>query len=121
MSSQIHVLCVDDEPAILELVEIYFQNHDLKVALAKNANEAIDLFKKNPIRVVVSDSRMPGLKGVELFHRLRNEFGFSGAFILVSGNFSCQEENNLPEGILLTLAKPVDYDELAIRIKSFLA
>ena len=120
LNPRTHVLYVDDEPSILELVEIYFKTHGINVGTAKNADEAIELFKNNPIRVVISDSRMPGLKGVELYHILNEKFGFNGVFILVSGNFSHREEGELPEGVSFTISKPVDYDELALMIRKLL-
>jgi DNA-binding NtrC family response regulator len=111
---------VDDEPDILELVSIYFTDHNLKVVTALNAQSALEAFAQHPIKVVVSDARMPGMKGVELYNVLCSQFQYTGVFILVSGNYEQGNGPSGPEGITFTITKPVDFDELAITIKRML-
>lgn len=60
-----HVLIVDDEPGILtsvaDLLEDLFEVH-----LASNGQEALAILQQQPIAVLVTDQRMPGMAGDEL-------------------------------------------------------
>jgi len=106
------VLYIDDEPDILELAEIYFAEKGITIHTAKDATAALKAYGEKKFSVIISDARMPGMKGTELFLRLRSDYGFTGHFILVSGHYEPHETDALPAGITLVLTKPIDFDEL---------
>jgi YesN/AraC family two-component response regulator len=114
------VLYIDDEPDILELAEIYFADHKISIKTAQNAQEALDLYVQTPFDVIISDARMPGVKGAELYQELVDKFHFKGHFIIVSGHFDGNEQKTLPKGIALVLMKPIDFDDLIERVRSYL-
>ena len=60
-----HVLVVDDEPAILTSVADLLEDH-FEVHLASNGHDALRILQKEPIAVLVTDQRMPGMTGDEL-------------------------------------------------------
>ena len=61
------VLYVDDEIINLELLQLTFMN-DFQVVVAESAREGLRLLALNPdIHVVISDLKMPGMNGVEIF------------------------------------------------------
>jgi len=114
------VLYIDDEPDILELADIYFAERGIKIQMARDAEEALKLFKNNSYRIVVSDARMPGMKGTELYERLCSHHGFNGHFILVSGHYESHDTDSVPAGIALVLTKPIDFDELIGKVEALL-
>ena len=59
-----HVLFVDDEPRVLTSMRALFRR-DFNVHLANSGKEALALLKVQPVDVIVTDQRMPGLSGVE--------------------------------------------------------
>jgi DNA-binding NtrC family response regulator len=59
-----HVLFVDDEPKVLTSMRALFRR-DFNVHLANSGKEALALLKVQPVDVIVTDQRMPGLSGVE--------------------------------------------------------
>ncbi|MEJ2131286.1 MAG: response regulator [Gammaproteobacteria bacterium] len=59
-----HVLFVDDEPRVLTSMRALFRR-DYHVHLANSGKEALALLKVQPVDVIVTDQRMPGLSGVE--------------------------------------------------------
>jgi len=67
------ILCVDDEIKILKSLEqILFKRFEVDTALG--GIEALDMIRKSrPYAVVVSDMRMPGMNGVELLVRVKQE------------------------------------------------
>lgn len=65
------VLFVDDEEAILESINCLFLNHDLRVLTAASADDALNVFEREEISVIISDYSMPGMNGVELLSRVK--------------------------------------------------
>lgn len=64
------ILIIDDEMPIRRLLEKMFCN-DYEVMTAGDAFEALELIKKNNFSLIISDQRMPGMTGVELFEKTR--------------------------------------------------
>ncbi len=64
------VLFVDDDERILNALKALFRD-DYDVATSAGGEAAIEFLKKNPVQVVVSDQRMPGMVGVELLREVR--------------------------------------------------
>jgi CheY-like chemotaxis protein len=110
------VLYIDDEPDILELAEIYFAEQGIEIQTARDAFEAFKIYEHQAFPVVVSDARMPGMKGTEVYQRLCSQYAFKGHFILVSGHYESNGKDAVPAGIALVLTKPIDFDELINRV-----
>ncbi len=68
-----HVLVVDDEGAIRYSVSKTLQRVGYNVAEAASGEEALDVMKKSHYDVVLTDIRMPGLTGVELLKRIKEQ------------------------------------------------
>jgi DNA-binding NtrC family response regulator len=70
MKNASHVLLVDDEPLILssmrDLLEV-----DYVVHIADNGQKALEILGKYPIKVVISDERMPQMRGHQLLKRAK--------------------------------------------------
>lgn len=67
------ILIVDDDEMILEILSKGFEMYGLNVFKAENGLDGWDLFKNEPIEIVLTDIRMPGLDGIELSKRIRNQ------------------------------------------------
>jgi len=67
------VLIIDDDEMILELIAEGFKMYGLKVFKADNGIEGWKIFEKEHIDIVLTDVRMPGLNGIELSLRIRNQ------------------------------------------------
>lgn len=59
------VLYVDDEPGNLELFRLQFEE-DFNVVTAESGEAALPILEKTNIAVLLSDERMPGMRGVDL-------------------------------------------------------
>lgn len=85
VASMVHVLYVDDEPAILDLGAILlkkFGKFDVKTA--SSGLEALDYLHQDTYEAVISDYQMPGMNGIELLQKVRSQFG-NIPFILYTG------------------------------------
>ncbi|MEI6438324.1 MAG: hybrid sensor histidine kinase/response regulator [Candidatus Omnitrophota bacterium] len=70
MAKEISVLFVDDEENILFAVQRLLMAEDYGVITATDPDEAMALIAKHPIKVVVSDQRMPKIAGVEFLRKV---------------------------------------------------
>ncbi len=66
------VLFVDDEEHVLNSLNRLFCDLDMRVLNASSADDALDLFDKEEIAVIVSDNHMPGMRGIDLLSRVRD-------------------------------------------------
>ena len=69
--SEIHVLVVDDEKEIADLVEIYLVSDGYKVYKASNALEGLEILEKETIHLVLLDIMMPGMDGFAVLREIR--------------------------------------------------
>ena len=65
------VLIADDNEQILSVLERYALNEGYKVILAKDGEQAIDLYEKNQVSLVLLDVMMPKVDGFELLPEAR--------------------------------------------------
>jgi two-component system, NtrC family, response regulator PilR len=79
-----HLLVVDDEHSISELLEISFRKEGHKVDVASNGESAMRRLASQIYDIVVSDIRMPDMDGVELL-RYCKEVSPATTFILITG------------------------------------
>ncbi|MGA8557327.1 MAG: response regulator, partial [Candidatus Acidiferrales bacterium] len=79
-----HLLVVDDEPSICELLEISFRKEGHKVEVASNGQAAKKRLSSQIFDIVISDICMPDMDGVELL-QYSKEASPSTIFILITG------------------------------------
>jgi len=79
------ILCVDDEPAFLELTRSYLSRSDsYEIDLADSAEAALDRISSRKYDAIVSDYQMPVMDGLELLKLLREQ-GDDTPFIVFTG------------------------------------
>ncbi|MFC7228039.1 response regulator [Salinirubellus salinus] len=85
----VHVLHVDDEAMVRDLVRIYLERHgaDCAVRSVTSAAEALELLEQEQFDCIVSDYRMPDMDGIEFLERVR-ETNPEVPFILFTGQGS---------------------------------
>jgi two-component system, NtrC family, response regulator PilR len=79
-----HILIVDDERSICELLEITFRKEGHRVEIAMNGEQARRKFESSIFDIVISDIRMPDTTGVELLQFCK-EISPSSYFLLITG------------------------------------
>jgi two-component system, OmpR family, response regulator MprA len=66
-----HVLVVDDDPRITDLVRCILAYGGYSVAIAASGNEVLNRSLEHPPELIVLDIKLPGLDGLEVARRLR--------------------------------------------------
>ena len=67
------LLIADDNIEIIELLRPHLEKENFKLIIAKDGQEAIDLFRKNKPLIVLLDIMMPKLDGMSVCRMIRNE------------------------------------------------
>jgi DNA-binding NtrC family response regulator len=81
----IPVLLVDDDADMLDLMQMAFaESGSFKVTACMDARDAVEVLRNQPIRVVISDYRMPVMNGGAFVKAARGT-GYKGLFIIYSG------------------------------------
>ena len=79
-----HILVVDDEKSICELLEITFRKEGHRVEVANSVEAAKRKLEGSLYDIIISDVRMPGATGVELL-RFTREVAPDSYFVLITG------------------------------------
>ena len=114
------VLLVDDEPDILELLELALLKMGLKVDKAGNVREALTRLKAHRYDLCLTDMRMPDGDGLQVVrHIVQSNMDVPVAVITAHGNME-NAVAALKAGAFDYLAKPVSLDQLRALVRSAL-
>ena len=117
--SKAHILIVDDDDRIRELVKQYLNDYDFLVTTANNAEDAkqkIDIIKFD---LIVLDIMMPGQSGLEFTNENKKKIGTPIILLTAKGEATDRIEG-LEIGADDYLAKPFEPKELILRIRNIL-
>ena len=64
------VLLVDDEKRVIGALRRLLRRESYELLSANSGPEAIRLLENNPVHLIISDHRMPGMSGIELLHEV---------------------------------------------------
>lgn len=113
MNAQKRVMFVDDEAGVRVSWNRFLSQQGFDVTTAEDGRNAIDMLKSEPVDVVVSDLRMPGVDGVQLLEWIHEERP-NTQFILLTGYGDEDVEKKVRElGAFEYLNKPISPDTLA--------
>jgi CheY-like chemotaxis protein len=84
MSNEPHILFVDDNPDICELVQALLQGAGFRVSTADTTGRALQLATSERFDVLLLDYWMPDLTGIEVCRRIRS-FDQSTPILICSG------------------------------------
>jgi len=117
---QPHILVVDDDPQIRNLLQEYFTTNELRVSVTASGKEMTEILVDQAIDLVVLDLRLAGEDGMALARKLRDESAIP--IIMLTG---VRDEADRVMGLELGaddyLTKPFSPRELLARIRTGVA
>jgi len=115
------VLIVDDEQSTRKLMKEALGMEPYQLLIADSAEKALEIFKKEPVDVVISDEMMPGMPGSEFLALVRQKYPDTIRMIL-TGHASIESAiRAINEGqIYHFFTKPCRIYDLAITIRKAL-
>src|SRR3989339_64666 len=107
------VLIVDDEPDILDLMQVEFADAGFQTKTAVCGNAAIDILRKEQIDVVVSDYKMPNGNGMSVLLEVNKlPKDKRPHFFFISGQADISVQEALDLGAKKFFTKPFDFGVL---------
>jgi len=114
-----HLLVVDDDPRLLELLRRYLSDNGFRVTTAADAREARANLASFAFDLVVLDVMMPGESGLDLTRALRREREVP--VLLLTARAEPEDRiHGLEQGADDFVAKPFEPRELVLRIRNIL-
>jgi len=115
--STIHVLVIDDEPAICASLSAFLEDYGFQASTAESAEEALDLMKSNTYDICIVDLRLPGMSGEDLILKAKERYP-KQKHIIYTGSISYNLSDKLkalgmrPEHVFL---KPIRVLSLLVK------
>jgi DNA-binding response OmpR family regulator len=112
------VLCVDDEPSLLQLYKDELSEEGYEVILAKSGQEGLIKFEEECPDVVIMDIRIPGMDGIHAMTALMAKD--RGTQIILNSAYPMYRENFMTWGATAFVIKSSDLSELKQKIREAL-
>ncbi|HEX9619984.1 MAG TPA: sigma-54 dependent transcriptional regulator, partial [Polyangiaceae bacterium] len=106
------VLIVDDDAAVATVLSAQLGQAGARALVARSATEALELLEQRPIDLVVSDLRMPGMNGLELLHRINDEWPEVPVIMLSAHGTVPLAVEAMKAGAVDFMLKPFEREEL---------
>jgi DNA-binding NtrC family response regulator len=106
------ILIVEDDAAILELLEEELQEAGYQTIGVGSAEEAVVTLSHSEVALVISDVRLPGMSGMQLLEQLRHEGSRLGFIVITAFGTIDQAVEALKIGADDFLTKPLDLESV---------
>ncbi len=115
----VHVVAVDDDPSIRQLIADYLGDNDIRVTALPSGREIASVMARETIDLLILDLKLPGEDGMQIARALRSESDIP--IIMLTGR---KDEADRVMGLELGaddyLTKPFSPRELLARIRALL-
>ena len=116
----VHVLVVEDDVKLNQIVCASLNAAGYAVHGCLNAREAFDVLHTGNINVIVSDIMMPGIDGFELVSHVRSIDKKIPILLMTARDDLAAKQRGFRAGVDDYMVKPIDVDELLLRIEALL-
>ena len=115
------ILVIDDELDMLMLLRMIIEdNTDYEVETTNNPSEALKLLTEKDYDLVISDLKMPGMDGIELFNELREIKPDIPVIIMTAYGSLETSEDAMKKGVADFITKPFRKDSILFTINRVL-
>lgn len=120
--SKPRILCVDDEPSNLKVLEAILVPRGYEVLMAESGNVALEINSKQKVDLILLDVMMPGVSGYDVCKRIRGDERYQNIPVVMVTALTSKEERikSIEAGAEDFISKPFDHTELLTRIKMLL-
>jgi two-component system response regulator GlrR len=106
------ILIVDDDPTLLRLLGILLREEGFEVTAAESGEQALQQLEIKPADLVLSDLRMGGMDGLELFEAVRKRYPALPVIILTAHGTIPEAVDATRRGVFGFIPKPYEHKTL---------
>lgn len=112
-----HMLVVDDEQDVRDVLTDYLSNLGYDVTCAENGQEAIQIYQQRHFDIVLSDLLMEPMDGLELLNKIK-EINPEAMFIMITGHPSIKSSiDAMKKGARDYITKPFELSEIKVKVE----
>ena len=117
-----HILIIEDEKDIADLLQFNLENHRYSVSVSTNGEDGIEKARKEQPNLVLLDLMLPGIHGLDVCKILKSEKKLQNTSIVMLTALGQEEDivKGLESGADDYIPKPFSFEILLARIKSVL-
>lgn len=115
-----HILVVDDDKNTRLLMRAVLEGENYQVTTAENGEKALEALEREHIDLVVLDVMMPGMDGYEFTKALRSAQNDLPILMVSAKQLPADRKQGFLVGTDDYMTKPVDEEEMLLRIKALL-
>src|ERR1700733_9632005 len=112
------ILIVDDDPGQRSLLDSFLSSQALNTVTADSGERALEVLRTQPIDMMISDVRMPGLSGLETLRLARKEHATLPVLLVTAFTDVRDAVAAMRDGAVNYLSKPIDLDELLASVRT---
>ncbi len=122
-SKEFHIVCIDDEPYILNILDEFLQEHGYRVTSFEKALDALTYIenRKDQIDLVITDMTMPEMSGLELGRKLLSAYPRLPVMLCTGYSRSINRDKALEQGFVRYIEKPLILADLVCAIEEVLS
>lgn len=113
------ILVAEDDPNLRLLIEARLKPH-YRVIAAEDGLKALEIAEREAVDLLVSDVKMPGLDGFALLKKIRDRGIGMPVLLLTALQALSDKKEGFRSGADDYLTKPVDLEELLLRVEALL-
>jgi len=110
------LLIIDDEESQLIAICGFLRKLGYNVISCSSAESALPIFEREPVDLVISDMRMPGMSGLDLMRKIKPAIPDIMFILMTAYGTVDNAVESIKEGAFNYLTKPIDLDQLEISI-----
>lgn len=116
----INILVIEDDESLSKLYEIVLHKEGYGVFRAEDGRTAFEILEKKHIDLVITDIMMPVMGGYEFIRTLREQDSRIPVLIITAKDDYMSKNTGFTLGTDDYMVKPVDLDEMILRIRALL-
>ncbi|MBR3804748.1 MAG: response regulator transcription factor [Clostridia bacterium] len=115
-----NVLVVEDDRNIRNLIEIKLRSLGYNVVTAENGKDALEKLSSNHLDIMLVDAMMPIMDGYTFVKTVREDGNNIPAIMVTAKGSMADKSQGFDVGVDDYMVKPIEFDELSLRIKAVL-
>lgn len=116
----VNILVIEDDEKLNYIVCSFLNNKGYRAISCKNGSEAFDRILEEPVNLIISDIMMPEIDGFELAAEIRRQDKSIPILFMTARDDITAKEKGYSLGIDDYMVKPIEMDELILRVAALL-